>query len=63
MVKVSPIAFIREAREELKKVTWPSRDTTIRYTVIVIVGTLLVGGIVGIMDYILTRTLQFFIIS
>ncbi|OGG41664.1 preprotein translocase subunit SecE [Candidatus Kaiserbacteria bacterium RIFCSPHIGHO2_01_FULL_46_22] len=63
MAKINPITFIRQAREELLKVTWPSRETTIRYTVIVVVGSVVVGGIVGAMDFVLTKTLQAFIIS
>ena len=63
MAKINPITFIRQAREELLKVTWPSRETTIRYTIIVVVGSVAVGGIVGAMDFVLTKTLQAFIIS
>ncbi|MBI3421136.1 MAG: preprotein translocase subunit SecE [Candidatus Sungbacteria bacterium] len=50
--------FIKESRDELKKVSWPSRQTTIRYTVIVIVASLVVGAITGGFDYILTVVLQ-----
>jgi len=50
--------FIKESRDELKKVSWPSRQTTIRYTVIVIVSSLVVGAVTGGFDYILTIVLQ-----
>lgn len=45
------------------KVTWPSRETTIRYTVVVIGGSVIVGLIVGAMDLVLTKTLEALIIS
>ncbi|HSX24591.1 MAG TPA: preprotein translocase subunit SecE [Candidatus Andersenbacteria bacterium] len=63
MAKVDPVLFIRQAREELLKVTWPSRETTIRYTVVVILGSVAVGFLVGGMDFVLTKTLEAFIIK
>ncbi|MEK7556814.1 MAG: preprotein translocase subunit SecE, partial [Patescibacteria group bacterium] len=36
MAKVKPLQYIKESRDELRKVTWPSRQTTVRYTLIVI---------------------------
>jgi preprotein translocase subunit SecE len=57
------LSFIREAREELKKVSWPSRETAVRYTVIVIVGSLAVSLVVGAMDYVLSAILKSFIFS
>ncbi len=62
MAKIDPILFIRQAREELLKVTWPSRETTVRYTVVVIVGCIAIGALVGAMDFVLTKTLESFII-
>jgi len=56
------VAFIKEAREELGKVTWPSRQTTIRYTVIVVVASLAVGLITGGFDYILVTILEKFVL-
>ncbi len=63
MAKVDPVSFIRQAREELLKVTWPSRETTIRYTIVVILGSLVVGLMVGGMDFVLTKTLESFIVK
>lgn len=51
------ITFIKEARDELKKVSWPSRPTTIRYTVIVVVASLAVGFIIGGIDYLFSLVL------
>jgi preprotein translocase subunit SecE len=63
MAKAPNLSFIKEAREELAKVSWPSRETTIRYTVIVIVMSLAVGAITGAMDYVLSKVFQYFIFS
>ncbi|MEX0650354.1 MAG: preprotein translocase subunit SecE [Candidatus Andersenbacteria bacterium] len=52
------LAFVRESRDELKKVSWPSRETTIKYTVIVIIGSLTVGLLVGGIDYLLTLAID-----
>lgn len=48
------INFLKEVREELSKVAWPTREQTIRYTVLVIVVALAVGLFLGGLDYILT---------
>jgi preprotein translocase SecE subunit len=50
--------FIFEARDELKKVSWPSRETTLRYTLIVIIASLAVGAVTGGIDYLLSLLLE-----
>jgi preprotein translocase subunit SecE len=52
------VKFIKESRDELKKVSWPSRQTTIRYTFIVVVASLIVGLVTGAFDYALTLILE-----
>jgi preprotein translocase subunit SecE len=44
--------FIRETRSELKKVTWPTREQTIRLTGIVIAFSVVVGLLMGGIDFI-----------
>lgn len=48
------INFLKEVKEELIKVVWPSREQTIRYTVLVIIVAIMVGLFLGGLDYILT---------
>lgn len=48
------ISFLKEVKEELNKVAWPTREQTIRYTILVIIVTLVVGAFLGGLDYILT---------
>ena len=50
--------FVREARDELRKVSWPSRQQTIRYTIIVVIACLAVGFVIGGVDYLLTLLLE-----
>jgi preprotein translocase subunit SecE len=44
--------------EELKKVTWPTKEQTIRLTVIVIGISLIIGIYIGIIDVLLTKGLE-----
>lgn len=37
MVKTSPIQFFRQVKQEVKKVTWPSKKDVMRATVMVMV--------------------------
>ncbi len=46
----SPVQFVREVITELKKVTWPTREETIKLTLVVIVLSFLVGAFIGILD-------------
>ena len=55
------ISFLQEVKEELSKVTWPSRQQTIKYTVLVILVTVAVGVFLGGLDYLLTTLTAFLI--
>ncbi|OGE77280.1 preprotein translocase subunit SecE [Candidatus Daviesbacteria bacterium RIFCSPLOWO2_02_FULL_41_8] len=46
--------FLKEVKEELLKVAWPSREQTIRYTILVVIVAVAVGLFLGGLDYILT---------
>ena len=54
MPMIKPFGFINEVKEELSKITWPTREQTIRYTVLVIAVVIVVGFFLGGLDYILT---------
>lgn len=45
------ISYIRESRDELKKVIWPSRPETIKYTLLVIGISLGVALFLGAVDF------------
>lgn len=50
--------FVSEIIEELKKVSWPSKQETIRLTLVVITISLIIGFYVGIIDILLTKGLE-----
>ena len=53
--------FFKEVREELAKVVWPTREQTLRYTVLVIAVAAVVGAVLGGLDYLLTILTDFLI--
>ncbi len=56
------IAFFKEARIELKKVTWPTRRETLRYTLAVVVMSLAVAAFLGGLDFAFTFLLNTFVL-
>ena len=57
----TPIIFLKEVQEELKKVVWPTREEVIRLTFVVIAVSLIVGLFLGGIDFILTKLTQILI--
>ncbi len=53
------ITFIREVRAELSKIVWPTREQTIRYTVLVVIVAVASGLFLGGLDYGLTLLTDF----
>lgn len=51
----TPIQFIQQTYDELKKVVWPTREELVRLTVIVLIISLIVGLYIGAIDYVLTK--------
>ena len=56
--KASILDFFQTTVLELKKVDWPSREKTIRLTLIVIGVSLLIGIFIGGLDILLTQAVQ-----
>lgn len=54
--------FLQESRYELKRVNWPTREQTIRYTFFVIGFSLAFAAFLGLLDFIFLRVLQNFIL-
>lgn len=54
----SPVIFLKETYEELKKVTWPTRSDVIRLTGIVIFISFVVGLYIGALDFVFTTVLE-----
>lgn len=55
--------YLKESREELKKVVWPSRRETIKHTAVVIGVSLGVAVFLGFLDYFLNLGLEFLLKS
>lgn len=53
--------FLKEVRQEVRKVTWPTRVETIRYSVMVVAASLIVAMYLGGVDYIVANLLERFI--
>jgi preprotein translocase subunit SecE len=45
--------FLVGVRDEMKKVTWPTRDELIKATRMIVILSLLLGVTIGLMDYVL----------
>ncbi len=56
------ITFLKEVRVELKKVNWPTRNETIKYTLIIIGVSLAVAIFLGGLDFIFTWLIGKFVI-
>ncbi|MFA5136585.1 MAG: preprotein translocase subunit SecE [Patescibacteria group bacterium] len=50
--------FTKDILEELKKVTWPSKNETVRLTTVVIFISLIIGLYIGIIDVLLAKVLE-----
>ncbi len=55
--------FLKEVRQELKKVSWPSRQETIKYTLIVIGVSAAVAIFLGGLDFLFVWVLNKFILK
>ncbi len=52
------MAFLREARVELSKVTWPTRKETIASTVVVVVTVFVTTVFLGVVDFFLVKVMK-----
>jgi preprotein translocase subunit SecE len=51
----SPSKFIKEAKAELKKVVWPTKQQVVKLTLVVAGVSLVVGALIGGLDYLFTQ--------
>lgn len=54
----SILNYFKESFAELKKVSWPSRETTVQYTIIVAVASVAAGLVIGGLDFLLALALE-----
>lgn len=53
------INFAKEARTEVRKVVWPTRQETMQTTLVVIIATLIMGVLLWGLDAVLLRVVSF----
>jgi len=51
-------SFVQETKQELNKVTWPSRDEVVQATIVVIFTTFLMALYVGSFDFVLSGVMR-----
>jgi preprotein translocase subunit SecE len=59
MVKVTPAEFVQEVRQEVSKVTWPSRRETMVTTAMVFVMVFLAAMFFFVVDQVLALGVRF----
>ena len=58
--RVGPRQYLREVRDEMRKVAWPRRPEVRRYSLIVIATVVLYTAYVGGIDYLLSEVTGWF---
>ena len=51
--RTGPTQFAREVRGELRKVAWPSRTEVLNYSVVVLLGIVVLTAMIAALDYVL----------
>lgn len=52
------IAYLKDVQKEIKKVSWPSQDELIDYTIVVVVFTVILAVFIFAVDQLLSTVLQ-----
>lgn len=55
------VNFLKEVRAEMEKVVWPTKEQTIRYSILVIIVAVVSGAFLGGLDYLLTLVTDFLV--
>jgi preprotein translocase subunit SecE len=58
---VKPLKYLQEVRQELEKVTWPSREKTINMTLLVVGVSLFIALYIAGADFVFSRMLTILI--
>lgn len=54
----TPVSFLRETKDELRKVVWPTRSEVVRLTFVVIIVSLTVGLFLGGLDFVFVKIIE-----
>ncbi len=55
------IKYLKEATEESKKVTWPTKNQLINHTIVVVVMTAAIAVFFAILDYVFSNAIRILI--
>lgn len=58
MKKFKPVSFYNQVKDELKKVSWPTREATITTSIVVLVVVGLITAYLGVVDFIVSKLAQ-----
>ena len=58
--RVGPRQYLREVRDEMRKVAWPQRPEVKRYSIIVIITVIVYTALVGGLDFLFGEFSQWF---
>ncbi len=58
--RVGPVQYLREVRDEMRKVAWPTRPEVVRYSIIVTATVVVYTAYVGGLDYALQYAADWF---
>jgi len=53
-----PLSYLKESKNELIKVTWPTRKEAVHYTLVVIAISAIVAIFLGLSDFLLSKGLN-----
>ncbi|MEX1014555.1 MAG: preprotein translocase subunit SecE [Candidatus Paceibacterota bacterium] len=54
--------FFQESSQEFKRVNWPTRSETIKFTLVVVFMSLALAGYLGLLDYVFVTILETLVI-
>ncbi len=57
------IRFLREAKSELQKVNWPTREQVVQYTITVVVLSLIVALFLGSLDFLFGQIIKTYFLN
>ena len=56
------VQFVRDTYAELKKVVWPTRQQTVNLSTVVVITSIVVGVLLGAIDWIFTQLMQSYLV-
>ncbi|HEY2430590.1 MAG TPA: preprotein translocase subunit SecE [Acidimicrobiales bacterium] len=57
--RTTPVEFLREVRNELRRVAWPSRPEVINYSAVVLVTLIVLVSMIFVLNYLFSKAVLF----